>query len=77
MKLDYFGFVFHDAAVHESVMQHRAFLPGNSDNIVAQEIRRTANRIERYWDRPIHGSAARIFAHAQRSYQERQSAREE
>lgn len=54
---DYFGFVFNDPEVAKSIENHQAYLPYARDAMAARNIVRTAERIDKYWERPIQDSA--------------------
>ncbi len=57
LKVDYFGFVFHDAAVRQSVKERVAFLPNFQESAAAESIVRVAQRIEKYLNQPVDNSA--------------------
>ena len=67
IELEFFGFVFQDAAVHHAITKRQNFLPHNRNNIAAEGILHTAQRIRNYWDRPVPDSARRIEADARRT----------
>jgi flagellar biosynthesis protein FlhG len=60
IDIDYFGFVFEDAAVRQSIKDGAVFLPSNRECATAKSIEQVANRIARFWNRPIPESARRI-----------------
>ncbi|MBW2707761.1 MAG: P-loop NTPase [Deltaproteobacteria bacterium] len=64
---DYFGFIFNDPVVNESVLNQTPLLTGYPNSIAAESITRIAGRIIKYWDKPVPNSSKLIFQHVQRS----------
>lgn len=60
METDFFGFVFGDPAVRQSIRRRKLFLPNNRQSMAADNIVRIAHRIVKYWDRPVKNSAERL-----------------
>jgi flagellar biosynthesis protein FlhG len=71
MKADYLGFIFQDAAVSEAVRKRAVFLTDYADSLAADDIRRLAERIIKYWHQPIEDSAVRLQKQTQKLYKER------
>lgn len=69
LEADYFGFVFSDPAVRQSVKERTAFLPHHRDTIAAESISRIAGRIIKFWDRPVEKSAQLLINHAYEAYE--------
>jgi hypothetical protein len=69
IDLEFFGFVFQDAAVHHAIANRQTFLPHNRDSIAAAGILRAAHRIENFWDRPVSDTAERIEADARKTFE--------
>lgn len=61
IEADYFGFVFRDSAVRKAVQDRQAFLPNYRENATASDITRIAERIVKFWDRPISDSAGLLY----------------
>ncbi len=68
LDVDYFGFIFNDPAVSQSVKKKTPFIPSNRESMTAQNIEHIANRIVKYWDKPIDKSAQRLLEHTRKSY---------
>ncbi len=69
VEVEFFGFVFQDAAVHRAIGAREIFLPHNRGSIAAAGLLRTAERIEKFWDRPVSDSARRIEADARKTFE--------
>lgn len=67
IEVDYFGFIFNDPSVRESIKKRTAFLPSFPENRAAESIRRTAGRIAKFWDRPVENSAQLLQNSLQRA----------
>lgn len=61
IEADYFGFVFRDSAVRKAVQDRQAFLANFRENTTANDITRIAERIVKFWDRPIKDSAGLLY----------------
>jgi hypothetical protein len=53
----------------KSVQERKAFLPNFRDSIAARSIVRIAQRIAKYWNRPIKDSAALVSKHVCQLYE--------
>jgi flagellar biosynthesis protein FlhG len=71
IEVDYFGFIFYDRDVRKSIRNRHAYLPHFRDSLAAENILRTAERISRYWKKPVKDSAGLLLKHVQKSYQNR------
>jgi len=60
-EIDYFGFVFEDYHVRQSVKKRIAFLPNFQDSIAAKSIERVAERIVKFWDKPVENSSMHLL----------------
>jgi len=69
IEADYFGFIFNDNKVNESVLKKIPLLPNYPDSIAAESITRISKRVIKYWDRPIPNSSKIIFQYVQDAYQ--------
>jgi len=72
LEVDYFGFVFNDTDVRQSIKKRTSFLPNYRESITAKSIVQIAERIVKFWDKPVKGSAERIYQHACDIFEERQ-----
>jgi len=68
MEVDYFGFIFKDPAVGQSIKKKMPFIPGNREKMTTTNIEQIANRIVKYWDSPIDNSAQRLLNHTRKIY---------
>jgi flagellar biosynthesis protein FlhG len=57
INADYFGFIFHDMAIGQSVKKRTVFMTSYRDSMAAENIKRIADRIVQYWDRHVTNSA--------------------
>ncbi|MCK5342384.1 MAG: hypothetical protein KAR20_03220, partial [Candidatus Heimdallarchaeota archaeon] len=71
LEIDYFGFIFNDPAVRQSIKKQIPFIPSYRKNMTTQNIEHIAKRIEKYWDKPIDNSALRLLNHTQEIYENR------
>lgn len=69
LTADYFGVIFEDPKVRESVRQRAPFLPYAPDSMAALGIKRTAERVVKFWDRKISDSAKYVLYHARKIYE--------
>jgi flagellar biosynthesis protein FlhG len=58
LAVEYFGFIFYDPAVQQSIREQKALLPNWPECEAAINIYRIARRIDKYWDIPVPNSAA-------------------
>jgi flagellar biosynthesis protein FlhG len=68
IEADYFGFIFDDPKIRESIKKRTAFFPNYRKGMSSESIARIAERIVRFWDRPIKNSARHVFSHAHELY---------
>jgi hypothetical protein len=54
----------YDLPIRQSLMQPGILLTQNSDSRTVEAIERIAQRVERYWDMPIQGSAELLADYA-------------
>ncbi|RPI77929.1 MAG: MinD/ParA family protein [Desulfobacteraceae bacterium] len=71
MKAEYLGFIFQDPAVAEAVRKRAVFLPDYGESPAADDIRRLAERIVKFWHQPIEESAVRLQKQTQKLYKTR------
>jgi flagellar biosynthesis protein FlhG len=64
LRVDYFGFVFRDPSVTRSVRKGEAPLLHHNEGVAATNIRRIADRIEKFWEKSLTGTAPLIQKHA-------------
>jgi len=69
LEVDYFGFVFNDATVRQSVKNRSVFLPRYRESLTAKSIVQIAERIVKYWDSQVKGSAGLIYQHARNIFE--------
>ncbi|RLB89676.1 MAG: MinD/ParA family protein [Deltaproteobacteria bacterium] len=69
LEVDYFGFIFNDPAVRESIKKKTPFIPFNRKKMTTRNIEHIANRIVKYWHSPIENSALRLLGHTQKIYE--------
>lgn len=60
LKVDYFGFIFNDPSVKQSVKKRIAFLPNFQESLAAESIARVAERIVKYLDKPVDNSSQHL-----------------
>lgn len=58
LSVEYFGFIFNDPAVRQSVREQKALLPNWPECEAAENIYRIARRVAKYWGVPVRKSAA-------------------
>ena len=71
LEVDYFGFIFNDPAVRQSIKKKIPFIPCYRKNMTTENIERIAERIVKYWNRPIDNSALRLLNHTRKVYENR------
>jgi len=69
MEIDYFGFIFNDPAVRQSIKDKIPFIPGNRKTMTTKNIEHIATRIVKYWNKPIDKSAQRLLNHTRKTYE--------
>jgi flagellar biosynthesis protein FlhG len=60
---DFFGFVFLDPNVREASRRRLPFLPHYPESAAASGLLKLAERVEKFWSRPVEGSAALMARH--------------
>jgi flagellar biosynthesis protein FlhG len=74
IEADYFGFVFKDRSVLSSIRKRHPFLPNYHNSLAAENIVRLAQRVEKFWNQPVKDSAALLFNHVKKDFENRQRA---
>jgi len=69
LAADYFGVIFEDPKVRESVRRRTPFFSYAPDSMAARGIKRTAERVAKFWDRKIKESAKYVLSHARKIYE--------
>jgi len=69
IEIDYFGFTFKDPFVQESIKKRMAFLPNFQGSIAAESIVRIAERITKFWDKPVDNSSYRLLNSIKKVYE--------
>jgi flagellar biosynthesis protein FlhG len=57
LTVEYFGFIFYDPAVRQSVREQKALLPNWPECVAAENIYRIARRVDKYWGAAVRDSA--------------------
>jgi MinD-like ATPase involved in chromosome partitioning or flagellar assembly len=70
IEVDYFGFIFSDPAVRESVRNRKLLLVSHPESRAAQAIAHIARRVARFWDTPIPNSADLLVKHTRKLFEE-------
>jgi flagellar biosynthesis protein FlhG len=70
IEVDYFGFIFSDPAVRESIRNRKALLVSHPESRAAQAIAHIARRVVRFWDTPIPNSADLLVKHTRKLFEE-------
>lgn len=71
IDVDYLGFIFNDPAVRQSIKKKIPFIPYYRENMTTGNIEHIAERIVKYWNRPIDNSALRLLNHTRKVYENR------
>jgi len=74
IEADYFGFVYKDRSVLSSIRKRHPFLPNYRNSLAADNIVRIAQRVEKFWNQPVKDSAALLFNHVKKDFENRQRA---
>ncbi|UCD32063.1 MAG: P-loop NTPase [Desulfobacterales bacterium] len=61
VEVDYFGFIFDDLAVRQAVKKQIALLPHFQESLAGNCIMRIAERMVKYWNRPINNSSLHLL----------------
>ncbi len=69
IEVDYFGFLFADPAVRESVLGRKVLLSSHPESPAAQGITHIARRVSRFWNAPIPNSAELLRQHTWKVFQ--------
>ena len=57
LTVEYFGFIFYDPAVRQSVREQKALLSNWPQCVAAENIYRIAKRVDKYWGATVGNSA--------------------
>ena len=68
IEADYFGFLFEDPQVNQSLRKKVPLLTSFPDSVAARGITKIAERIVKYWDTSIPNSAELILQHVTETY---------
>ncbi len=71
IEADYFGFIFQDSSVRQSIKKQTTFLNRYHESIAAESLKRIAERIVKYLDKPVKNSAQLLFDHTLKLYKTR------
>jgi flagellar biosynthesis protein FlhG len=71
MQADYFGFVYRDKTVLSSIRSSIPFLPNFRNSLPAENVVRIAQRIVKFWHKPVEDSAALLFNQVQKDHENR------
>ena len=74
LKVDFFGFIFHDKAVETALLHKHPFLDMSADSPAAEDLYRLADRVLRLWDIPIHNSGQLLHSNTLKVFTDRQEA---
>ncbi len=69
IEADYFGFIFKDQSVSLSIRSRNPFLPNYGDSLAAANISRIANRIVKFWHKPVKDSAVLLLSQVQKDFE--------
>jgi flagellar biosynthesis protein FlhG len=75
LELEYFGFIFFDPAVRESIKQHTALIPHKRDSQVARDFFHLAERVVDSWNGSIPNSAEHLINYTRQEYEARSRSR--
>jgi flagellar biosynthesis protein FlhG len=70
---DYFGFIYYDPAVRQSIREQTPMLLQWPESDAAKSIYQIARRVEKYWNVAVEDSASRLVKSVQDAYIERQA----
>lgn len=71
MKADYFGFIFYDNAVRQSIKKRVPLLPHYEESIAAESLQAVSERLVKYLDRPVENSAQMLLSRTWEVYNNR------
>lgn len=69
IEADYFGFVYRDKSVVSAIRNGDSFLPNNRNSLAAENLVRIAQRIVKFWHRPVKDSAALLSKQVQQDFE--------
>jgi flagellar biosynthesis protein FlhG len=69
LQADYFGFIFDDPAVRRSIKKRTPLLLYDWESVAARAIVRVAERIVKFWDRPVKNSARLLLNQTRKLYE--------
>lgn len=70
LELEYFGFIFVDPAVRDSIRQNAAFIPYKRQALAARNIACLAEQVVRCWHETVSNSAERLTNQTRQVYEE-------
>jgi flagellar biosynthesis protein FlhG len=73
LKVDFFGYVFHDDAVETALRDKHPFLDMSADSPAAEDLYRLADRVMRLWDTPIRNSGQLLRSNTLKIHTDRQT----
>ena len=73
LKVDFFGYVFHDDAVETALRHKHPFLDMSADSPAAEDLYRLADRVMRLWDTPIRNSGQLLRSNTLKIHTDRQT----
>jgi flagellar biosynthesis protein FlhG len=68
INADYFGFIFNDMVIGQSVKKRTVFMTSYRDSMAAENIKQIADRIVKYWDRHMNNSAQLLLNKTRQVY---------
>jgi len=68
INADYFGFIFSDIAIGQSVKKRTVFMTSYRDSMAAENIKQIADRIVKYWDSNVPNSAQLLLNKTRQVY---------
>lgn len=71
MKADYFGFIFYDTSVRQSIKKRVPLLPHYQESIAAKSLQAVTERLVKYLDRPVENSAQMLLSRTWEVYNNR------
>jgi len=71
LDVDYFGYIFYDSSVRESVQKQVPYLTHFRSSPAAKNIVRIGERIVKYWDKSVEDSAGRLMHNVRKAFENR------
>lgn len=68
IKADYFGFIFNDPAIGQSIKKRTVFMTSYRNSMAAENIERIGDRIVKYWDINVNNSAQLLLNKTRQIY---------